>query len=101
MTTGNPPLDQPARVNTTIPMWGMGIALVAAASAYFGQQQATNVSMAVMINELTALKTSVARMETGRYTAQDSARDFSWRDERQIELAKRVADLELIERRKR
>lgn len=82
-------------------MWGMIITLVAALSAYFGQLQATNVSMAVMINELTALKTSVSRMETGRYTSQDSARDFAWRDVRAAELAQRVMDLELIERRKR
>jgi len=101
MAANNLPPDAPARINTTVPMWGMGIALVAAASAYFGQQQATNINMAVVISELTALKASVARMETGRYTAQDSARDLAWRDERTVELTKRVADLELIERRKR
>lgn len=100
MAANNPP-DQAPRLNTTIPMWGMGIALVAAASAYFGQQQATNVSMAVVISELTALKASVARMETGRYTAQDAARDMAWRDERVVDLTKRVGELELIERRKR
>lgn len=101
MAANNPPPDQPPRLNTTIPMWGMVITLVAALSAYFGQLQATNVSMAVVISELTALKASVARMETGRVTQSDLLRDFAWRDERQVELTKRVAELELIERRKR
>lgn len=101
MAANNPPPDHPPRLNTTIPMWGMVITLVAALSAYFGQLQATNVAMAVVISELTALKSSVSRMETGRYTAQDSARDLAWRDERQVELSKRVSELELIERRKR
>jgi len=91
-----------------LPFWGATIALLAAVGSYYGQKEATSVAlteikggMMLLTSEVTGLKTSVARMELGRYTAQDAARDVAWRDERAVELSKRVAELEMMARRRR
>lgn len=89
-------------------VWGALLCFCGALGAYYGQKEATSVAlmeikggMILLTSEVTGLKASVSRMEIGRYTAADSARDYSWRDTRAVELDKRVAELELAARRKR
>lgn len=84
-----------------IPFWGLLVALVAALSAYFGQKEATSTALIEIKTEMTAMKKTIERMETDRYTGADARRDFAWRDERAAEQGKRLADLEQELRAKR
>lgn len=102
MAANNPGWDM------KLPFWGAMIALLAAIGAYYGNKEAASVSQAeikgniiLLMSEVTGVKASVSRMEIGRYTSQDSQRDLVWRDERAMELAKRVTELEIAARRKR
>jgi len=88
-----------ARFDMKLPFWAMLIAAFAAAGAYYGQREATNVALTEIRGELTAVKASMSRIETDRYTGSDARRDFAWRDERSTELGKRLADMELDVRR--
>lgn len=85
----------------TLPFWGLLVALVAALSAYYGQKEATSTSMAQMTTQMAAMKETIQRMETDRYTGADARRDFAWRDERAVEQGKRLADLEQDARSRR
>lgn len=93
--------------NMSIPFWGVVVAFATAAASYYGQKEANSVAlteirggMRLMTSELNTLKESVVRMESSRYTATDASRDFAWRDERAVELAKRVVSLEAEANRK-
>jgi len=85
----------------TIPFWGLLVALVATMAAYFGQREATNSALIEIKTEMVAMKKTIERMESDRYTAADARRDFAWRDERAAEQAKRLADIEQDVRAKR
>lgn len=88
------------RFDMRMPFWAILIAAFTTAGAYYGQREATNVALTEIRGELTAVKASMSRIETDRYTGSDARRDFAWRDERATEYAKRVADLETEARRR-
>lgn len=97
-----------ARWDMKLPFSVVVIALLAAIGSYYGQKEATSVAltelkggMLAVTGELAGVKASITRIETDRYTGADARRDASWRDERAVDLGRRVAQLELDMRRKR
>jgi hypothetical protein len=84
-----------------LPFWAILVGMMTTAGAYYGQREAISVALTELRGEMTAVKASMSRIETDRYTGSDARRDFAWRDERATETQKRVAELELDMRRKR
>lgn len=89
------------RFDMRLPFWGVLIAAMTTSGAYFGQKEATNIALTEIKGDLIAVKATMARIETDRYTGSDARRDFAWRDERSTELGKRVGEMELDARRRR
>lgn len=90
-----------AKWDMKLPFSVVVIALLAAVGSYYGQREAISVALTELRGEMTAVKASMARIETDRYSGSDARRDFAWRDERTTELGKRLTDIELDVRRKR
>jgi hypothetical protein len=90
-----------ARFDMKLPFWAIVVALLAAIGAYYGQREATSIALTEMRGELVAVKASLARIETDRYTGSDARRDFAWRDERTVEFGRRLAEVEQDLRRRR
>lgn len=100
MAANNQP-DPVARFDMKLPFWAILVGLMTTGGAYFGQKEATSIALTEIRGDLTAVKTTMARIETDRYTGSDARRDFAWRDERAVDVNKRVSDIELDMRRKR
>lgn len=92
--------DPAARFDMRLPFWAILVGLMTTGGAYYGQREATSVALAEIRGDLTAVKATMTRIETDRYSGADARRDFAWRDERAVELAKRIAELEMYRRRR-
>ena len=92
--------DPVPRFDMKLPFWAILVGAMTTGGAYYGQREATSVALAEIRGDLTAVKATMTRIETDRYSGADARRDFAWRDERALEQAKRIADLELERRRR-
>lgn len=93
--------DGGPKFDMRFPFWALLIACATAGAAYFAQREATSIALTEIRSDMTAMKESMKRIETDRYTASDARRDLAWRDERSVEQGRRITDLEADARRRR
>ena len=71
--------DSVPRFDMKLPFWAILVGAMTTGGAYYGQREATSVALAEIRGDMTAVKATMTRIETDRYSGADARRDFAWR----------------------